>query len=703
MPEISDELWRLLNGLCEGRLTASETARLEALVLASPEARQHYVTYLHLHATLYWDAVEGMAASPETVNLAGTLSRPKVAIAAAKSGRRRRWWGSLAGLVALVVLAVVFTWPNAAPDAAPQIAQQNPEPADDPAAPSNETHLPAPRQPIHLDSQGPIARRSANPSDDPATVANSENRQARRELPLDPNLPASVQHPVALINAEIRAGWNAGGVEPSPRADDAAWLRRLYLDLAGHIPSADRVQRFLADRRPDKRLRVVDELLDDPAYVRYLTTEWTNLLVGRAPNPNVNRPALEKFLRTSFAANRGWHEIVADLVSAEGRSDENGAANFLIAHLNNQAVPATAITSRLFLGEQVQCTQCHNHPSGLAKQTDFWELNSFFHQTEAVVRTERDSKTGQVRSRVMELVSLPAGGPTFYDTTNGVMKAVYPKYHATEVSPDAEVNRRQELARLMVEEDGEQLAAAFINRTWQQFFGAGFTRQIDDMGPHNPPTHPELLRELALAFRDSGYDIKQLTRWLCLSEPYQLSSQFNETNLADDPERGELPLFSRLYPQPMTVEQLYDSFLVATKAHQQGVSDWTAAEAQRQKWLQQFIVPFQTEENDEANTFEGTVTQALSLMNGPLIEKALEPSAGTYLGQVLRAPGSETDKIERLCLAALSRKPTSRELAAMHKLVHGSARTANPPATGVEGYQDLFWALLNSNEFAVTY
>jgi hypothetical protein len=141
------------------------------------------------------------------------------------------------------------------------------------------------------------------------------------------------------------------------------------------------------------------------------------------------------------------------------------------------------------------------------------------------------------------------------------------------------------------------------------------------------------------------------------------------------------------------VEQLYDSFLVATKAHQKGTTDWAAAETRRQDWLKEFIVAFQTEENDEANTFDGTVTQALTLMNGPMMEKALDPSAGTYLSEVLRQPGSDAEKIEQLCLAALSRKPTSRELTAMKKLVK----------SGVEGYQDLFWALLNSNEFAVAY
>jgi hypothetical protein len=696
MTDAADEMWELLNALCERRLTPAQAARLESLVLQDPEARWQYLTYLNLHGNLYWDAAGGLAIKRLETDQAETRPIPAAA-AAHRNGKRFAGWASLAGLA--VVLAIGLVWWRIAPP--PQLGPR--ELANHPVDPSPAA---VPRAAVH-GQRAPVKLRlqdaaSQTPEESPdESVASTGDVKV---TPLaDPNLPSSVQHPVALINQEIRQGWEAANITPSERADDAAWLRRVSVDLAGHIPSAADVKTFLADRSPDKRERLIDRLLDDPQYARHLTTQWMNLLVGRSSPPQVNRPSLQKFLRTSFAANRGWDAIVTDLVAAEGRSDENGAANFLIAHLNNQAVPATAVTARLFLGVQVQCTQCHNHPSEVARasgrwshQTDFWEFNSFFHQTKSQWLIERNPATGEVKSQVMELVSQPLGGPTYYETPNGLMKAVYPRYHDRKIDADPDFNRRRELARLMVEVDGDQLAAAFVNRAWQHFFGHGFTPQIDDLGPHNQPSHPELLRGLSAAFRQSGYDIKQLTRWICLSEPYQLSSRFHDGNKIDDPDRGETPLFSHVYPQPMSVEQLYDSFLMATKAHQHQAGDWTAAEAQRQAWLSQFIISFQTEENDEANTFEGTVTQALTLMNGPLMEKALETSSGTYLGEVLRAPGGETEKIEQLCLATLSRKPSSKELAAMHKLLRKSS-------AGVEGYQDLFWALLNSNEFAATY
>lgn len=688
MSDVRDELWPLLNALCDQRLTPAEAARLEQLVLSSPEARRQYVDYLNLHGSLYWDAVGGLALIPADSKIVAAPSRT------------RRWIiGSVAtGMAAMLLIGVVWRTAFSPPNGQPVELVVIPADHTPPDQAANPLPQVGPREPVRLKSRDADSHTIADNDTDLPGVHPPAVPEVDDALPLvlDSNLPADVQRPVALINHRIAAAWSDAEITPSERADEAAWLRRVYLDLTGRIPTADDVQSFLADRRAGKRASVVDQLLDSPDYARNLTTQWTNLLVGRVSAEQVDRPALQKFLRTSFAQNRGWDDIVSDLVAAEGRADENGAANFLIAHLNNQAVPATAITARLFLGQQVQCTQCHKHPFGDGAQTDFWELNSFFHQTESLRVVERDPKTGQTKSSVAELVSQPAGGPTYYEAPNGLMKAVYPRYHGHEISPDPEVNRRQELARLMIEDDSRQLARAFVNRTWQHFFGFGFTRPVDDMGPHNPPSHPQLLAELAREFRQADYDIKQLTRWICLSDAYQLSSRMTDDNRVDDPERGEMPLFSRVYPRPLSAEQLYDSFLVATKAHQSGAADWTAAESQRQAWLAQFIVSFDTEENDEANTFDGTVTQALTLMNGPLIDKALEPTAGTYLGQVLRQPATDTQKIEQLCLAALSRKPNSRELAAMHKLVRKSP-------TESEGYQDLFWALLNSNEFSATY
>jgi hypothetical protein len=224
----------------------------------------------------------------------------------------------------------------------------------------------------------------------------------------------SVDAVVAAINAEVQGGIEDAEISPSPTASDQEWLRRVYLDLVGQIPSAESVEEFLGDRRENKRALVVNELLSDPAYVRNFATVWTNLLVGRSTERDVDRDAVHRYMRESFGRNRPWSKVVTDLVAAEGPAEENGASGFLLAHLNNEAVPATAITARLFLCTQVQCTQCHKHPLNDSRQNEFWELNSFFKQT-AIERRRVKEPSGQ--SRVTEvLVSKPQGGPTLRRT-----------------------------------------------------------------------------------------------------------------------------------------------------------------------------------------------------------------------------------------------------------------------------------------------
>ena len=206
------------------------------------------------------------------------------------------------------------------------------------------------------------------------------SHSAKKPLPA----PIRTNDPiVSFIDQQIRQGWTENDVVPSPAADDEEWLRRVHLDLVGHIPAWNEIDRFHRDKSPAKRAALVDKLLDSPSYVRNWTTLWTNLTIGRKSMRFVNRTGMERFFREAFAQNRPWNEIVHDLVAAEGRSDENGAVNYLLAQMtnNDEAVQATAKTTRLFMGIQVQCTQCHDHPFNEWKQNRFWEINSFLRQT----------------------------------------------------------------------------------------------------------------------------------------------------------------------------------------------------------------------------------------------------------------------------------------------------------------------------------
>ena len=499
---------------------------------------------------------------------------------------------------------------------------------------------------------------------------------------------------ITEINRAIREAWKDNEVVPSAVADDYEWLRRVYLDIVGHVPALEDVERFAADKDKAKRTKVIDKLMDDPGYVRNWTTVWTNLCIGQQAQRRISRAGMQKFFREAFGKNRPWNEIVSDLVTAEGRFEENGATNFLLAQMETQddGVQMTAKTTRLFLGMQVQCTQCHDHPFNDWKQDQFWQFNSFFRQTGKVDHRKFDQKSGRMVDDFSEIVERGFSGPVYFEKRNGLMQVAYPIYLGSEVDPGPSTDRRSELARLMSEGEKPMIAMAMVNRTWAHFFGYGFTRPIDDIGPHNPATHPELLDRLATEFVKSGYDCKQLMRWIANTEAYNLTSKGSKKNERDNPAAGETALFTHVYLKPMTAEQLYDSLIVATNAHKSGRSGWEQSEKQRQTWLQQFVQAFGTDDGEESNSFDGTIPQALMMMNGELVKDAVSVKSGSLLGDLLSGKGDESKKIQRLYMMALGRMPSRPEIGAAQKYFN-----SNPDQLAV--FQDLFWALLNSNEF----
>ena len=741
------ELSELMEGLCEERLSPDQLMRLEQIVLADPAAARYYVEYMHLHGTLIWDTAKSAGSAPHRVSHA---LNGQHAVEPSRASRRAP---HRTGIIAVTAAALLITTGVAAwrltrdRDGLPAVTHNGGRSVEEHEIPagdriSNGSNRVNPHsnerktstvsgtlagvaardgketsdadlpRPVMADGSAthpqtpPPAATGLKTSDPPsAGVASSgAGKGSSTGKTSDQNRPLG--DIVAFVNEELRTAWDVEQVKPSPRAEDSEWLRRAHLDIIGRIPAPSVVERFLKDNQPGKHARMIDSLLDEPQYVRHWTTVWTNLLIGRSTSNDVQRTGLQKFLREGFAHNRAWKDMVFDLVSAEGTPEENGAAGFLLAHLNNEAVPATAITARVFLGTQVQCTQCHNHPANDARQNEFWEFNSFFQQTALVEKEVKDTVSGKVVRRAA-LVNREVGGPNFYETRQGLMRAAFPKFDGEQVDPSPQVNRRRELARLMVEDDGQQLARSFVNRTWEHFFGAAFTRPVDDMGPHNPPSHPALLDRLTSEFVQSGYDVKQLIRWICQSDAYRLSSRFSDANSIDDPAVGNTPLFSRVYVKSMTAEQLYDSLIVATKADEAPRALSHDLDRQRDEWIQQFILDYATEENDEASTFDGTIPQALLVMNGELVSAAISSAPGTLLHDVVKDRGSENDKIRRLSLAALSRYPTPKELAALRKTLHErvtkAPRSQNRDVLMAEGFQDVFWAFLNSNEFVLVH
>ncbi len=423
-----------------------------------------------------------------------------------------------------------------------------------------------------------------------------------------------------------------------------------------------------------------------------MATQWTVLLIGRGNQGRmVDRTSLNNWLRKQFGSDRPWNEIVHELVSATGSNKENGAVNYVLAHLEFGAVPLTSKTTRLFLGQQIQCTQCHDHPSNDWKQGDFWGINAFFKGIKPEPVTKPNDTGGEVLDHYV-LHDEPTDAYVSYDKRNGMVGIAFPRFlDGRKISQGTDVIRRAELGKLIADPKNEAMSKAFVNRMWAHFLGRGFVNPVDDFGPHNQPSHPEVLDQLAKDFRDGGYDVKKLCRWIMATQAYQLSS------IRSKGSEKEESLFTAMPLRPMSPEQLFESLLTATSAHKAGTVD--DGNKRRDAWLRQFIFAFANDEAEESTSFQGTIPQALMMMNGDLMHEALSGKPGSFLCEVVehashlgRAP--DTYMVDSIYLAALSRHPTPRELNQAREYLERFPDS-------LQVLQDLFWALLNSNEFVL--
>jgi len=537
---------------------------------------------------------------------------------------------------------------------------------------------------------------------------------------------------VRRINEEIRKVWEDNKLRPSAPATDNEWCRRVYLDVLGRIPTVTELREFLQSKESDKKAKLVTKILYDTAYVedyaRNWSTIWTNILIGRNGGLErrtlTSREGMLKYLRDSFAREKPYNTMVYELISATGSTspgdsekankDFNGATNFLVGKLEENAVQATAMTSKIFLGLQVQCTQCHNHPFNEWKQQKFWEMNAFFRQTGVNPRRpQRDFENAKLfnqdfRGEGATSAASAKEAIIYYELRNGLLQSAFPVFtDGTEVNRSgylSDCDRRKELGKLVLQ--SPFLDKTIANRMWQHFQGYAFTKPVDDLGPHNNPSHPALLEFLGEEVRKNSYNLKELIRWIVLSEPYSLSSKITTTNKSDDPLLGETPKFTHFYLRQMQAEELYQSLLTATRADQLALP---AAEQEnlRNDWMRQFVVAFGNDEGEEATTFNGTIPQALMLMNGELIKKSIEVKEGSYLAKLAASNMKPAEKVQYLFEAAIARRPTQNEIAVTNQLwmremerAGGKAKGKEPPINpAAYALQDIFWAVLNSNEF----
>jgi uncharacterized protein DUF1549/uncharacterized protein DUF1553 len=486
-----------------------------------------------------------------------------------------------------------------------------------------------------------------------------------------------------LIDAEIAKKLTAAGITASARSTDEEFLRRAYLDITGVIPSADKAREFLDDKSADKRAKLLDELLADSNYGRRMADIWTAKLFPRdSANRFVMREPLYKWFEEKFNGNEPWDKLVTNLVTATGTVEDNPAVTYLLA--NRTIDKLTDTVGQHFLGIQLQCAQCHNHPFTTWKQTEYWGMAAFFSKVKA--DNPRNANKGGDNTKI----GVTEGpGRRAKDFLPESAKTVPAKFlGGKEPSLDPREPFRPILATWMTAPENPYFARALVNRTWAHLFGRGIVHPVDDMIPELEPSHPELIDALARHIATTGeFDMKYLIKAICLSDAYQRTSKPTADN------RSDTALFSHMRMKVMSPEQLFDSLARVTGNIGAGIEPKRAKlpmqrgapVGARAQFVNFFLAGA---ESASAVDYEAGIPQALRLMNAPIANNPL------LARRIVGSSAKPEEALEALYLATLSRRPTTEERSALQAYLS----KATAPA---QAYSDILWVLLNGSEFTM--
>lgn len=525
---------------------------------------------------------------------------------------------------------------------------------------------------------------------EPAVMARYEGQIAISRMPI----PRPVELPEdafaafpqdSYIDQLIVAKLKRLRIPPSPTADDQRFMRRVYLDIIGRMPTADEARTFLEDKSANRREKLVDALLDRPEYGDHWANKWADLL---RPNPyRVGIKAVlnyDAWIRDSFRRNQPYNEFVSDLLTAQGSTFRNGAVTLFRDRRSPDEL--ANMVSQLFLGIRLECAKCHHHPFEVWGQDDFYSFAAYFAQV-----GRKGTGLSPPISGSEEFIFDKGSGSVSHPVTGETLP---PRPLFGEIPADAaDGSPRQQLAAWITNPANPFFAQVMANRVWADLMGRGLVDPVDDLRATNPPTNADLLTALGEDFRDSGFDLKQLIRRITLSTAYRLDTRPVEGNESDR-------LFhSRYYRQRLRAEVLLDSIAQITGVPE-SFSAMPPGSSAKQIWthrvssvfLDTFGRPDPNQDPPCERSAESTVVQTIHLMNSPELYRKVTSDAG-LCGRLSKEEIPDEKVIEELYLSAYSRFPTAEE----HQVA--AAHLKHTELTRKAAIEDLLWALMNTPEF----
>lgn len=494
---------------------------------------------------------------------------------------------------------------------------------------------------------------------------------------------SDVDRVTAEIDRQIHARLEAAGIQPAGRARDAEYLRRVWLDIAGRIPPAGDVQDFIEDQNPQKREQVVEKLLSGSGYIVNFARMWRTAMLPEGDTDfqiRFLRPGFEIWVREQLTDDVPLDEMVRRLLTVPianaARQQVTPAAFYQAKQLKPELLGAT--TARTFLGLRIECAQCHDHPFDEWSQRQFWSFAAFFATVQGQNPNARGLEAGLRALFGTKTLTIPG--------TREQVEPTFPGGEKAEIGPGK--GPRDALAAWMTARDNPWFARAAANRIWAHHFGVGIVDPVDDFSPNNPPSHPELLDFLGHELAAHDFDVRFLIRAITRSQAYQRTSALEAA--ASEADGG---LFARMQVKGMTGEQFYDSVAQAVGVRNSFDPNSTILGSEKSAFVQSF-----SDSLSSPTERQKSVLQALVMMNGIVVTRATGLENSFTLRAVSEYPLFDSAEcVEALFVATLSRRPTAQESARFVKYVDSGGATGERSAA----LSDVFWALLNSNEFSL--